>query len=198
MSLANAFGPAMAKASAKRQLVPGAVVKMFQKMDDGNEQEKWFVVVDVNQWTITCVINTNVPKLIQRNASLLKCQVPVAKADHPFMSHDSNLDCTKVMSFPTSDVLNQLAEKPEWIMGAASNALLTDMITALKITPMLTAAEASSYCSPLQKAISANSVNLSPVNSSGIAGVVSHAGSATAQSASQNPASGLKVIPPSP
>jgi hypothetical protein len=156
MSLAHAFGPQAAKASALRQLVPGAIVKIFEKMDDGIEREKWYVVVQVTESTVTCVINTNIPKLIQHRPALLKCQVDVLRNAQPFMTHDSHLDCSKVRIYPTEKVVGQLAQKPEWIGGTASDEVLTAMIEALGSTPLLTAEEATSYCTSIKTAISVN------------------------------------------
>lgn len=156
MSFAHAFGKTEVQKSAIRQLVPGAIVKSFQRMDDGKKHEKRFVVVEVSDSVVTCVINTNIPRLYSNNSVLLNCQVEVTTNDHPFMDHLSHLDCSKVMSFKTADAIAQLVDKPEWILGTASNALLGNMVAALASSPLLTPGEVSSYCGSLSSALVAN------------------------------------------
>lgn len=156
MSLAHAFGKTAAKESASRQLKPGVVIKMLQKMDDGKVQEKWFVVVQVNASTVTCVINTKVPRLFQHKPHLLMTQIAVTEAEHPFMDHLSHLDCSKVMCFPTVNVIDQLTAKPEWIKGTASDTLLSGMVSALSSTPLLTKTESVAYCAAIAAAIGTN------------------------------------------
>ena len=157
MSLAHLFPANLTQQSAIRQLIPGAVVKMLQEMNDGTTKEKWFVVIEVNASTVTCIINTNIPKLYASKPSMLACQIPLAPATHPFIHHDSHLDCSKVMPFPTANAIAQLSEKPEWFMGTADAKLLGDMILALNKAPTLNRRDAARYTSTLSQLISAAS-----------------------------------------
>lgn len=149
MSLAHAFPEAIAQQSAKRQLVPGAIIKMIQKMSSGKVKEKWFVVIEVSASTVTCVINTDIPNLYANNPAVLACQIPLAPATHPFIHHPSHLDCSMVMPFPTANVVEQLTKKPAWFMGTADPQLLNDMVSALGKTPRLNKRDAARYTSSL-------------------------------------------------
>ena len=57
MTLGNAFPPEMATASIRRQLRPVAVIKLRRVMDDGEIHEKRFVVVHVDERTVTDLVN---------------------------------------------------------------------------------------------------------------------------------------------
>lgn len=182
MSIAHAFPQSMAQKSATRQLVPGAVVKMLQTMHGGKLKEKWFVIIEVNTSTVTCIINTDIPNLYKSNPALLACQIPLAPSTQSFIHHDSHLDCSKVMSFPTSNAVQQLTDKPEWFMGTADAKLLGDMVIALNKTPVLNKAEKARYTSSLSNVISSGA-SIRPNGSS-------------TTSASQNPVNSA-VLPPS-
>jgi hypothetical protein len=167
MSLANelskVFGNDLGAKSASRQLAPGSIIKMLQQMDDGNVKEKWFVVIQVDGSTVTCVMNTKIPKLFLNKPHLLHTQIEVTKADHPFMENAlSHLDCSKVKIYPTDDVVAQLAARPEWIKGKADNALLGNMVNALSNTPLIKKDVAASYCAILTGAMAVSATTPVP------------------------------------
>ena len=62
MSLGSGFPPDFLRQRVQAQLRPGAVIKLVRKMDDGLLHEKRFVVLHVDETTVTCVINSRISR----------------------------------------------------------------------------------------------------------------------------------------
>lgn len=150
MSLGEFFPENIKKGSATRNVVPGAVIKMFVIMDDGKEHEKRFLVVHVDENTVACVINTKINSLITNRPSLLKCQVAIEPVGHPFMHHESHIDCSKVRKYPTADVVDGLTSKPEWVLGTINARLRDQVVAAIKCAPQLPPIDAGIYAASLE------------------------------------------------
>ena len=149
MSLGSSFPPAFIEAQIRRQLAPGAVIKLRQVMDDGVLQEKRFVVLHVDERTITCVINSQVGAFLNARPALLTCQVAMSAVAHDFMSHDSHVDCSRARTYRTSDVVRELVAQPGWVLGTITTELRDAMVAALKFSPTLSAAEVAALCASL-------------------------------------------------
>jgi hypothetical protein len=149
MALGASFPPAFLEAQIRRRLVPGAVIKLRQQMDDGNVHEKRFVVIQVDEATTTCVINSQISAFLVQNPSMLRCQVSMPAASHTFMSHDSHVDCSRARSYRTETVIRDLVAQPDWVLGSITLDLRDSMIAALKFAPTLSAKQAKQYCESL-------------------------------------------------
>jgi hypothetical protein len=149
MSLGSSFPPGFVEAQVKRQLRPGAVIKLLRIMDDGKPHEKRFVVLHVDDHTITCVINSAINSFIAQRPALLQCQVSISASIHASMNHDSHVDCSRIHRWATEDVLRDLAQQPNWILGEITTALRDDIVGALKFARTLSTAEISVYCESL-------------------------------------------------
>lgn len=131
MRLGEAFPAGHARASAERQLLPGAVIKLRAKLDGSTEKEKRFVVVHVSDEALCCVMNTLLHSIIKNNPDLLKCQVAVAR-DDVIADHDCHLDCSRVRTFKKTDILDQLTDEPGWILGKVSPDLRDQIVAGVK------------------------------------------------------------------
>ena len=152
MTLGQAFPRGLAAASVRRQLRAGAVIKLRRVMDDGQTHEKRFVVIHVDERTVTCVINSKIGAFLNARPDLLRCQVAMQVAAHPFMDHDSHIDCSRAHAFATDDVVRDLVGAPRWMLGAITGGLRDEMLAALKFSPTLSAWEVQEFCESLQKA----------------------------------------------
>lgn len=128
-----------------QRLQPGAVIKLTRRMDDGQWHEKRFVVLHVDEETVTCVINSSVSRFIRERPALLRCQVAMAASNHGFMEHDSVVDCSHVRSYESDDVIEDLAREPRWYLGRISPALRDAMLGALKYSPTLPPSDFERY-----------------------------------------------------
>ncbi len=135
MSLANAFPEDLRALSVTRQIVPGSVIKFVARMDDGQEQEKRFVVLAVSDNTMTCVINSAINPYIAERPHLMQCQVKMSPEQNPFMDHESYIDCSRIRTYAFGSIQKQLITKPEWLLGEINNALRIQILAALKVSP---------------------------------------------------------------
>jgi len=119
-------------------------------MDDGQVHEKRFVVLAVSETTVTSVINSRISDFIRHRPDLLRCQVSMTKRDHDFMDHDSYVDCSRTHTFATRDVIDELAERPEWVLGPISPDLREAVVGALKYAPTLPPAEVAALVQGLE------------------------------------------------
>jgi hypothetical protein len=151
MSLGSSFPPEYLVAQIRRRLAPGTVIKLCRRMDDGAVREKRFVVLFVDEQTVTCVINSTVSGFIRRRADLLRCQVLMRSESHAFMDHDSHIDCSRTRAYLTDQVIRDLAERPEWILGDVATALRREISAALRFAPTISPAEVALLCRALDK-----------------------------------------------
>ena len=149
MALGASFPPGFLEVQIRRNLVPGAVIKLCQKMDDGKVHEKRFVVLHVDENTTTCVINSEISAFLLRRPALLKCQVSTPAASQPFMNHDSHVDCSRARVYNTSAVVGELISQPDWILGAITLDLRDNIVAALKFASTLTVKEVAQLCNSL-------------------------------------------------
>lgn len=132
MGLGDSFPKEMQEDFARRSLVPGVVIRVPQVMDDQKEKEKRFVVLHVDDDTLTCVINSELTDFVQKTPSLRQCQVVMPQAGHPFMRWDSFVDCAKIRRYHTKDLISHLASNTTDILGKISPDLRDQILSALK------------------------------------------------------------------
>lgn len=131
MSLGSMFPAQIVRARITANLKPGTVIKHVTVMDDGNVHEKRFVVLSVSADTMTCVVNSQISNFIKNRPNMLCSQVLMEQSDHPYMSWDSHVDCSQVKTYKTTVLVDQLCDKPEWILGAISSDLQAKIIDAI-------------------------------------------------------------------
>lgn len=146
MNLGSGFPDEFRQAQIRRRLKPGVVIKLFRRMDDGRIHEKRFVVLHVDDHTTTCVINSEISQFIRNRPALLRCQVVMRGAQHAFMDHDSHIDCSRIRSFLTDEIVADLMSRPEWILGDASSDCRVDIMAGIKATETLSVAEVEKIC----------------------------------------------------
>ena len=152
MSLGSGFPDDFRQAQIRRRLKPGVVIKLFRKMDDGRLHEKRFVVLHVDAHTTTCVINSEISAFIRARPALLRSQVRMRLEQHDFMDRDSHIDCSRVRSFLTDEVIADLMTRPEWILGDASETCRQDIISGIKTSETLSNAEVEKFSAALGSA----------------------------------------------
>lgn len=150
MALGGAFPRGMAIASAMRQLVPGAVIKILVTFEDGVEKEKRLIVTHVDDDTVVCVINSEVSPFIKARPEMLKCQVAMPAADYDFMDHDSSVDCSRVRNYSTAEVAKALADDPQRALGTISAHLRDQVVAGIKASVLIPAPEAAKCCASLE------------------------------------------------
>lgn len=141
VNLGAHFPPSKAEEAIRRMLVPGAVIKIRCKMDDGRTKEKRFVVVAVGEQTVTCVINTELTNFAKSRANIVACNVPLTATSSPFLSHDSYVDCTSLRRYSTAEVVSQLKAQASLLLGMITPELRDAMMFALNLSYTISRAE---------------------------------------------------------
>lgn len=149
MALGSMFPDVLARASIKRQLLPGTVVKFMAVMDDGKLHEKRFLVLQVDARTATVVMNSEISGFVRARPELLKCQVMIDAASHPFMDRDSHIDCSRARDYATSEVIDQLINNPGWVLGKVSQSVGLQVVSAIKASTTIRPVTAQSLCDSL-------------------------------------------------
>lgn len=151
MSLGDAFPASFKSAAIKRQLRPGAVVKIETTMDDGEIHEKRFVILHVDEATstFTCVINSKVSRIIANNPTASRCQVKIDQQTHPFMDWDSHIDCSRIRAYSTDDMCKQLEARPDWMLGNITADIRDLIVSALKFSPAIAPVDLKICCDAL-------------------------------------------------
>ncbi len=70
-------------------------------------------------------------------------------SQHGFMDHDSHVDCSRIRSFLTEEVIADLLSRPEWILGDATDTCCRDIAAGLKAAETLSVAEVETICASL-------------------------------------------------
>jgi len=92
-------------------------------------KNKFVVVVHLDPIPHVFLINTDVNKFIKNKPYLMDCEAPVKANEHPFLSHDSVIDCRDI--FPLTQ--EELTDKRGKLSVTAQNVVLN----AVKICPVL-------------------------------------------------------------
>lgn len=150
MTLGDHFPDGLVRVFVNRHLAPGAVIKLYVRMDDGHMHEKRFVVLTSDETTVTLVINSSISGFIAARPDMLKCQVAMPKHAHPFMDHDSQVDCSRTRVYDTAEVVAQLTGNIHWLLGRISPDLRDDIVAALKRAPTLSVVEVKNLCGFLE------------------------------------------------
>lgn len=145
MSLSAGFSRELREASARRQLVPGAVIKLKVEMDDGKVQEKRFLVVGADTDMVAVVINSQIGPFIRNRPNMLKCQVQIDAKTHSFMNHDSHIDCSRLRIYPMAEVIKQLVQNPAWALGSISESIRVQVVAAVKASNIIAPADLAKW-----------------------------------------------------
>jgi hypothetical protein len=149
MKLGDGFSAAFTQAWIRSRLSPGAVIKLQAQMDDGKLHEKRFVVVAVDERTVTLVINSEIGPFLKARPALLACQASIRAETHDFMDHDSHVDCSRTRVYPTGEVITQLMDHRDWVLGRINGDLRDEIIASVKRAPTLSAQEVERLCKML-------------------------------------------------
>lgn len=129
------------RALMDRRLHPGTIVLINVALPSGTTKEKFLVLVGSDQDDLYFVVNSTPTEFIRRNKSLAVCQVTIDAASHPFLRHDSHIDCTLLLRLPRTRVLDDLVASPDRLKGTASDEVIEQVLAAVKRAPTLSVSE---------------------------------------------------------
>ena len=127
-------------------LEPGTVIRVPVVFKNG--EPKYLVIVDLDSKAHCLVINTSVNALYGNNLSRPSI-IPVTIADHPFMHHDSLVDCNEVKRLSLIDIRAEINSNPNCRKGTIADDLREQIVEAMRISPFLSADEKDRYIGSL-------------------------------------------------
>jgi hypothetical protein len=92
-------------------------------------KDKFVLIVFLGKNPRGFLINSNITNWIRKRPHLLACEAPILAAEHPFLKHDSCVDC------------HELYEFFEWEldknMGKVSEQAKASVLTAIQLCPSI-------------------------------------------------------------
>jgi hypothetical protein len=116
-SLADSFPESFRKDFSERNLTLGSVIRIY---DRWAEKYKIHIIVGFDKEKIlTATVRINSEKNINvfRTPYLKNLCHSLRKAHYKFLRRDSFVDCSKLLEWDTSELLNILSEKPGILKG---------------------------------------------------------------------------------
>lgn len=91
----------------RQRLTPGRVVRLFCDFTRP-PKEKFLLVGALRPYPIVFAINSSISPFVQDRAALLESQVEIHSIAHPFLDHDSFIDCSTVFYPSMEEIENQM------------------------------------------------------------------------------------------
>jgi len=133
-TLGDRFPEHEKQAYVDRHLRPGQVLYLY--CDFTTPPKGKYVILacpDVRPRPLLFIINSLISPYIQRHPELLNCQVLLAALDHPFLAHDSYINCSNVVDyFDYSEIRAQLVNDVGRIRGELSPIATRDVIQVVR------------------------------------------------------------------
>src|SRR2546426_997665 len=110
MKLGEHFPPGEKLAHVRRSLKPGAVLRLFCPFTTP-PKEKYCILVCIEPQPVVFVVNSEISRWLRQRPALRDCQVTLHHEQHPFLEHDSYVNCTHArMDFSLQEIEEQLIE----------------------------------------------------------------------------------------
>ncbi len=90
-----------------------------------NPKYKYVVIVSVEPYLWGFMINSRMNALTAACPELVACNVPLAATQHPFLDHDSFIDCTTLCSFSENELVN--------LKGQINAAVQSELIKTVRV-----------------------------------------------------------------
>lgn len=128
-------------------LKPGTVIRVPVRFKQG--RPKYLVIIDLDSEAHCLVINTHVHPIFG-NDLCRDSIILIDVATHPFMHHDSHINCNEVKRLPLVEVRAEINANADCLKGAVSDDLRTSIIEAIHVSPFLTPKQKQRYIGSLQ------------------------------------------------
>lgn len=132
------------------KLLPGCVVRIEIKFPE-KSKPKFLVLVaedDLEYWMF--IINSDIHPFVQGKQHLLRCQVKMDAAGHPFLQRDSHLACHQILKLRREEVIQALMLDTSGLKGHISQAVREQIIAAVKFAQTLTPIEKNQILGSLE------------------------------------------------
>lgn len=123
--------------SHKEILTPGNVLVLFCDFTTP-PKEKYLILISTNPNLLFFIVNSNINEFKQGLDELLEAQIPLELKDHPFLKHDSYVDCSKVIRhFDATEVISQMNSGLGSLKGKIENRVRAQIREAVNQSRIL-------------------------------------------------------------
>jgi len=130
--LGDHFPPEQKQGYIDRHLVAGQVLYLFCHFTEP-PKEKYLVLVCAGTEALLFVVNSSVPPFVRRRPELLRCQVHLSASDHPFLDHNSVINCAEVIRASNQlDIVAQIAADIGRIKGSLNETTKKQVVDAVR------------------------------------------------------------------
>lgn len=124
-----------------RHLVPGQVVYLHCDFTEP-PKEKYLVLVCAGAEPLFFVVNSSVHPYLSSRPELRRCQVRLNASGHPFLAHDSFINCAEVIRMSDQpSMVEQLANDIGRIKGTLDEATAKQVVVAVRRATTISPAE---------------------------------------------------------
>lgn len=136
--LGSLFNAAFIEKQVEQQLRPGAVIYMNCPFTTP-EKDKFLLVATCEPDFLVFVINSEINPYILKNPELLGCQVDIPQVDHPFLNHDSFVNCVQThAAFNLNGIKAQIAANyTQHFRGRLQDYCIRNVIAAVEDAPTM-------------------------------------------------------------
>jgi hypothetical protein len=118
--------------AVRRGIEPGCVLYLHCPFTRP-PKEKFLLVACVEPILNFFVINSEIPDFVQKRSHLKRCQVEIDAAKHPFLTHDSYIDCKDAITSLTREhVEEQILNDMSRLKGNIEEPVKEQVIAAIK------------------------------------------------------------------
>lgn len=117
--LSDSFSENLRKEFSKRSIKVGTVLR-FKVRDTNPPKIKLFIIIGqtiVGSNLATLYINTEVNLKVNWAQELLDLQIPISKSDYSFLSHDSHVDCSKLIIKDRGEIEEIILNRPKAVIA---------------------------------------------------------------------------------
>lgn len=111
------------------------------------DHKKFFVVMgETDDKIMGCFfINSNIHRAIQNKPEQFAMQYPVKRADYPFLSYDSFLNCSNILEFDKQEVINKLQDGRAVKKGEMQSSHIGDILEMCRNSKVFSKHEKDAY-----------------------------------------------------
>jgi hypothetical protein len=131
MAIGDSFPLEKRKAYVERNLKAWSVIYLYCE-SISPPHDKFLLIVSASPYVLYFFINTEPYELAKSNPKMKETQVPIDVKEHPFLSYDSFIDCSRLLSLPTYEVERQLVADVGRVKGVISDAIQAKVLEAVR------------------------------------------------------------------
>lgn len=144
-SLGDAFG-----GNAKEKLFQAGLTKgdIFLNQFEGIDHPKFFIIAGIAAdkiFTCAVYINSEIHPSLFRKQELLELQIPIKKANYPFLKYDSFVCCSTTLYINSTNIFNWIENKSYKVIDKLTTNDLTTITNTIINSGLLTEEEIELY-----------------------------------------------------